>query len=170
MNLKNRKIELNVRNKLITTSTAPTYRTMINNYDSITFSDNNMVIKGTSYNYGGTYDKPNYITRTLILENTTTYETYAFDLASTNNGSYVVTSPDNKSKDYAWFNKEIDVSELPPGTYSMVIYTKTIDAEDYGELNYLFGVINSQTKEINNKKYTTSINNSRNNRIELIVE
>ena len=49
---------------------------MINNYDSITFSDNNMVIKGTSYNYGGTYDKPNYITRTLILENTTTYETF----------------------------------------------------------------------------------------------
>ena len=52
----------------------------------------------------------------------------------------------------------------------MNIYTKTQDAEDYGELNYLFGVINSQTKEINNKKYTTSINNSRNNRIELIVE
>ena len=91
-------------------------------------------------------------------------------LLTTNNGSYVVTSPDNKSKDYAWFNKEIDVSELPAGTYSMNIYTKTQDAEDYGELNYLFGVINSQTKEINNKKYTTSINNSRNNRIELIVE
>ena len=170
MNLKNRKIELNVRNKLITTQTAPTYRTMINNYDSITFSDNNMVIKGTSYNYGGTYDRPNSIRRTLILENTSTYETFAFDLGSTNNGSYVVTSPDNKSKDYAWFNKEIDVSELPAGTYSMNIYTKTQDAEDYGELNYLFGVINSQTKEINNKKYTTSINNSRNNRIELIVE
>jgi hypothetical protein len=170
MNLKNRKIELNVRNKLITTSTAPTYRTMINNYDSITFSDNNMVIKGTSYNYGGTYDKPNYITRTLILENTTTYETFAFDLSSTNNGSYTVTSPDNKSKDYAWFNKEIDVSELPQGTYSMNIYTKTQDAEDYGELNYLFGVIKSQSKEINNKTYTTSINKNRNNRIELIVE
>ena len=170
MNLKNRKIELNVRNRLVTTSTAPTYRTMINNYDSITFSDNNMVIKGTSYNYGGTYDRPNSIRRTLILENISTYETFAFDLGSTNNGSYVVTSPDNKSKDYAWFNKEIDVSELPTGTYSMNIYTKTQDAEDYGELNYLFGVINSQTKEINNKKYTTSINNSRNNRIELIVE
>ena len=170
MNLKNRKIELNVRNKLITTSNAPTYRTMINNYDSITFSDNNMVIKGTSYNYGGTYDKPNYITRTLILENTTTYETFAFDLSSTNNGSYVVTSPDNKSKDYAWFNKEIDVSKLPAGTYSMNIYTKTQDAEDYGELNYLFGVIKSQSARINNKTYTTSINKNRNNRIELIVE
>jgi hypothetical protein len=66
--------------------------------------------------------------------------------------------------------KEIDVSELSPGTYSMNIYTKTQDAEDYGELNYLFGVIKSQSTRINNKTYTTSINNSRNNRIELIVE
>ena len=78
--------------------------------------------------------------------------------------------PDNKSKDYAWFNKEIDVSELSPGTYSMNIYTKTQDAEDYGELNYLFGVIKSQSARINNKTYTTSINKNRNNRIELSVE
>lgn len=170
MNLKNRKIELNVRNKLVTTSNAPTYRTMINNYESITFNNNNMKIVGTSYNYGGTYNQPNSIRRTLILENTSTYETYAFDLGSTNNGSYEVTSQDNKSKEYAWFNKEIDVSNLSPGTYSMIIYTKTTDAEDYGELNYVFGVIRSQTTEINNKTYTTSINKNRNNRIELIVE
>ena len=52
----------------------------------------------------------------------------------------------------------------------MNIYTKTQDAEDYGELNYLFGVIKSQSARINNKTYTTSINKNRNNRIELIVE
>ena len=171
LSLKTKKIELNIRKgNLITTKTSNTFRNMINNYDDIKFVDGKLKLIGTSYNYDGTYNDSTKITRKLILENTTTYQRYTYDLGSTKDGSYAVTSTDNKSKEYAWYNKTVDVKDLPKGTYSMIVYTKTTDSEDYGEINDIFGSINKAEATINNKKYKVSLNKERLNRIELIVE
>ena len=129
-----------------------------------------MVIKGTSYNYGGTYSNALSITRKLIVENTTTYQQYYYDLNATNQGLYEVQLDDNKDKSFAWFDKDVDITNLPVGTYSIFIYTKTSDLADYGELSDYFGILPNTTKTINNKKYTVKTNKSKNNRIEIIVE
>lgn len=170
LSLRTKQMELSIRDELITTSTANTFRNMINDYEDIVFDGNNMNIKGTSYNYGGTYSDSSKITRKLILENVDTYEQYTYNIGSTNKGSYKVTSTDNKSKEYAWYDKEVDISNLPKGTYSMIVYTKTIDSEDYGEISDAFGTISKKENTINKKKYSVSLNKERQNRIELIVE
>lgn len=171
LSLKTKRIELNIReDNLITTKTANTFRNMINNYDDIKFIDGKLQLIGTSYNYDGTYNDVSKITRKLILENTTTYERYTYDLGSTKDGSYTVTSTDNKSKNYAWYNAKINIKDLPKGTYSMIVHTKTSDSEDYGEIVDIFGSINKAEATINNKKYKVSLNKERLNRIELIVE
>ncbi|MDD5887952.1 MAG: DUF5011 domain-containing protein [bacterium] len=169
--LKSKAIELNIRKgSLITTKTSNTFRNMINNYDDMQFVNNKLQIIGTSYNYGGSYDKVTEITRKLILENTTTYEHYVYNLGSTKNGSYNVTSQDGKSKLYAWYNKTIDISKVPRGTYAMIVYTKTYDSEDYGEINDIFASINKAEATINDKTYRITLNKERFNRIELVVE
>lgn len=171
LSLKSKKIELNVRKgSLITTSTSNTFRNMINNYDDIKFVDGKLQLIGTSYNYDGTYDSLTKISRKLIIENTKTYERFTYNLGATSKGSYSVTSTDNKSKKYAWYNRAIDISNLPKGTYSLIVYTKTTDSEDYGEINDIFGMINKAEETINGKKYKISLNKNRLNRIELIVE
>ena len=95
---------------------------------------------------------------------------YYYDLTSTNKGSYKVTCSDNKSKDYAWYDSDIDITNLPIGTYSLSVYTKTTDAADYGEVTDYFGILEDTTKTINNKKYTIRTNTSNNNRVEIVVE
>ena len=168
---KKREIELNIRkDKLITTSVSNTFRNMTNNYDSIDFIDNKLKIVGTSYNYGIRYKQEDNIERKLILENTNNFKQYTYDIGSTKDGSYEVKISDNIDKSYAWYDSLIDVSNLEKGTYAMIVYTKTKDVEDYGEIVNIFGTINSKTASINNKKYTTTINLKRNKRIELVVE
>lgn len=171
LSLKSKKIELNIRQGgLITTATANTFRNMVNDYDNMKFVNNKLQLIGTSYNYDGTYSSPIQIKRKLILENTKTYKQYSYDIGSTNKGSYQVTSTDNKDKSYAWYNTTIDISDLPKGTYSMIIHTKTIDSEDYGEITDIFAAINKAEATINNKNYRISLNKERQNRIELIIE
>ena len=106
----------------------------------------------------------------MILENTKTFEQYTYDIGSTKDGSYKVISSDKLSKEYAWYNATIDVSSLPKGTYSMLVYTKTKDSEDYGEINDIFGMINKAEMTANGKNYRINLNKQRMNRIELIIE
>ena len=171
LSLKSKKIQLSVRKgNIITTSTSNTFRNMVNDYDDMEFVNNKLQIKGTSYNYGGTYSESSKIIRTLILEETTSYKQYTYDLGSTNLGSYKVISTDSKDKSYAWYNKSIDVSNLPKGTYSMIVYTKTTDSEDYGEICDIFASINEDEATISGKKYKITLNKSKQNRIELVVK
>ena len=167
-NLKSQAIELQVRDKLYTLSEAPTYRNMINDYEEIKFVDNKLSILGYSYNYGGTYSDSKSITRKLILENTVTYEAFEFDLGSAN-GPYKLTSKDNLDKTYAWYQKEIDISNLEKGTYSLIVYTKTSNAEDYGEVRDMFDILN-ETSVIDDKNYTITYNRLRQDRLELTVK
>ena len=167
--LKSKAISLSVRKSLITSSESPTFRNMINDYNNIDFKNNMMNISGTSYNYGGNYSDSSNIKREIIFENTLTFDQYKFELGSTNKGSYEVTSFDKLSKEYSWFNKSIDVSNLPKGTYSMIIHTKAFDVDDYGDLVDMFGSADANSV-INSKSYRITTNSSRNDRLELIIK
>lgn len=167
---KAQEIELNIRESLITTSTSNTYRNMINNYDDISFVDKKLKLVGTSYNYGISYEQNSVLERSVIFEETTSFKQYKFDLGSTNKGSYDVLTSDNKNKDFVWYDKSLDISSLEKGRYAIIVYTKTKDVADYGEVSDVFGMINDASAVINNKKYSIILNKERNNRIELIVE
>ena len=167
-NLKTQAIELNIRDELYTTSEAPTYRNMINEFEEIKFINNKLYIQGYSYNYNGLYNNQLSITRKVIIENNKTYKQEIFDVASTK-GPYTLTTKDNKDKTYAWYEKELDISKLEKGTYSIMVYTKTSNAEDFGELSDMFESI-KETATINNKKYTVTYNKDKQDRIEITVE
>lgn len=171
MNSKKREIELNIRkDKIITTSVSNTYRNMVNNYDDIKFIDNKLNIIGTSYNYGIKYTEDTFVERKLVLEDTKTYKQYTYNIGFTKDGSYQVKVTDNIDKTLAWYNSTIDISNLEKGTYSMIVYTKTKDVEDYGEIVDIFASINEASATINGKNYKVQVNTKRNNRIELVVE
>ena len=104
----------------------------------------------------------------IIIENTTTFKQYIYDLGSTK-GPFDIKTLDGKDKTYAWFEKEVDISKLEKGNYSIYIYTKTTNATNYDEITDMFRSIN-ETKKINNKQYQLSYNKNRNNRIEITVK
>lgn len=165
---KTKEMILEVRDKLYTTSEAPTSRNMVNGYEEVLFKNNKLYLYGYSYDINGVYDKQSSITRKLVLENTTTYNQTTLDLGSAK-GPFTIETLDKKDKTYAWFEKELDISNLEKGTYTLLIYTKTSNAENYDELQDRFRLINS-TITINNKKFTIKYNKDRQNRVELIVE
>lgn len=167
-NLKTQQMELNIRDELYTTSEAPTYRNMINEFEDIRFNNNKLYIQGYSYNYNGIYNNQLLITRKVIIENTKTFNQEVFDVGSTE-GPYTLSTKDNKDKTYAWYEKELDIANLEKGTYTILVYSKTSNAEDYGELSDMFEDINI-TKTINNKKYTITYNEDKQDRIEITVE
>ncbi len=164
-----KEVLLSIRDELITTKSANTFRNMINDYDSIEFVDGKLHLTGTSYNYGGTYAKESDITRKVIFENVDTFKRYSFDIGSTSLGSYKVTSSDKKDKKFVWYDKTIDISSLEKGTYSMIIYTKTIDSEDYGDVTDMLMLLEDMTAKIGDKNIKITLNEERLNRIELVV-
>ena len=166
--LKTQAIELSVRDELYTTSESPTYRNMTNEFENIKFQNNKLYIQGFSYNYNGIYDNQLNITRKIIFENTKTYQQTVFDLGSAK-GPYVLNTKDKLDKTYAWYAKELDISSLEKGTYSVLVYTRTSNAEDYGELEDMFAELNENTN-INGKTYTITYNGSRLDRVELSVK
>ena len=165
---KSKEIELSVRDELYTTTEAPTSRNMVNGYEDISFNNNKLYLYGYSYDYNGTYNNNLSITRKVILERTDNYNIKSYDLGSTT-GPFKIETLDKKDKTYAWFEKEIDISDLEKGTYSLLIYTKTSDATNYDELTDMFRSIKDQTT-IGDKTYRIYYNKERNNRIEIEVK
>ncbi len=161
-------IELEIRDELITESSSPTYRDMVNEFDTVEFRNNKLYMLGFSYNYKGTYSTQLNINRKLILENIDTYKTYTYDLGSTK-GPFTITTSDKLDKTYAWYEKELDIANLEKGTYRVLVYTKTSNAEDYGELTDMFEILN-ETSTINSKKYTVTYNKDRLDRLEITVK
>ena len=165
---KAKEIVLSVRDELYTTNESPTSRNMVNGYDSVEFKNNKLYLYGYSYDIDATYNDQSKITRKLILENNNTYKQTISDLGSVK-GPFAIETFDKKDKTYAWFEKEIDVSNLAKGSYTILIYTKTTNSENFDELQDRFRFVDS-TATINNKKYTVKYNKNRQNRIELTVE
>ena len=166
---KTKGIEISIRDELYTTSEAPTYRNMINDFDTIEFKNNKLYILAYSYNYNGTYDKQDNIKRTLILENQKNYKQEYIDLGSIK-GPFDITVQDKKDKTYVWYEKEISLENLEEGTYTLQVYTKTKDAEDYGEITDSFGSFKTKEIKVGDRRYQIRINKDRENRVELVVE
>lgn len=170
--LKTIPIELFVRNNgLINDKVTPTSDNMINQYQSISLENGLLKLYGSSFNVGGNYNTSVNVERSIIFENTTTYERYKFDLGYIDNGEYKITLlvPDNLDKTRAWFNKSIDISNLNKGTYAIYIETKT-NVEDYGELNDIFQREIKSTMSCNDKTYSLKINDKQRFRVELEIK
>ena len=110
----------------------------------------------------------------LIFENTDTFEQKRFNVGSITTPIYPISlvkaDKFGKTKDRAWFDKIIDISDLENGTYAIYISTKS-NISDYGELNdLLFQSLDDSKAEINGKTFTFKRNSKKRNRIELIVE
>ena len=170
---KNIPIEIFVRDSgSIANKTMDSYNNMINNFSIIELSDGKMYVKGFSYNVDVDYSEKASVSRRLILENNSTYETKYFDLDTLDAGDYLVTLrvDDNKSKQRAWYDGSIDISSLGIGEYSIYIETNTKEGSDYSELNDIF------VKELPGPTTTNDLsisflnNEAKRNRIELKID
>ena len=68
-----------------------------------------------------------------------------------------------------WFNKAIDINNIPKGTYSIIIHTKTDKVDDYGDLTDMFSSV-SLEHNMNSKNYNVSVNQNREKRVELTIK
>lgn len=166
-------IELIVRSeKLANKTSSPVY----NQYDTfrvLEFTDAGLHLKGVSYSYGMDLSSNKDVTREIIFENISDYKlTYRYKLDSTLDGLYKVVLPvdDSLNKDRAWYDKTVDITNIPVGRYVIYITTSSniTDISEFTEK--LNRDISNITYTKDNKKYRFEINQNRGNRIELIVE
>ena len=167
---RNAAIQMFVRDSLIGTKTSKINTNMNNEYSSISFNNQNLVIRGASYVVGGNYASDVDVKRTLTLENTNTYKRYTYDIGSITNGDYTIELrvPDGFDKTRSWFETNIDVKDLPEGTYTINLATSS-NIADFGELQDLFNRKIDTSTELNGKRYTFNVNRDKRFRIELIV-
>jgi len=166
-------LEIFIRDEgLISSSIPPTKDNMINTYHTIDFNNNLLNIRGTSFNIGANYATDQVVTRKIILENNETFERFEFESNYIDNGDYkiVLRLPDGLDKTRAWFDSNVDVSQLKSGTYVIYIKTKTGNIEDYGELTDIF--MRELNKEVilGDKKVYLKLNKDKRMRLELVVE
>ena len=109
-------------------------------YTSSTIEKGKLRIRGNTYNIGISYGSNNNVTRKLVLENNETFERFIYDIGYITNGDYQIKLrvPDGKDKTKAWFDAEIDISDLPLGNYSIYVLTTSDDFSDFGELTDIF--------------------------------
>ena len=165
-------LELIVRSEQIGNKTADSIYNSYNQYRTLEFTNDKLHIKGTAYSYGMNLSISSMVDRKIIFENTTTYDKYTYNLGSITNGLYKVgtTLGDNLDKTRAWFDTEIDITNIPKGNYAIYI-SNVANISDYGELNELLGKdISNVILEKDNKTYSFEVNNSNRYRIELNIE
>lgn len=164
--LKTVPLELFVRDKVVADKNYPTIDNMFNSYRILDLEGNSLRLRGSSFNVQGNY--ANSVKRQIIFENQSTYETYSYDVGSTNKGDYTLTLKvdDGKSKAHGWFDKTIDLSGLKPGTYTIYMATQAPGANDFAELNNIFA---SELNE-SSGRYQLKLNTAMRNRVELIVK
>ena len=143
-------------------------------FEEISFKNNKLHIVAASYSVGLDMRKTNTIlSRELIFENIDTFEQKRFSVGSLDTPIYPISLVNKdkfgKTKDRAWFDKTIDISDLDKGTYAIYIATKS-NINDYGELNdLLFQSLDKAKATIDGKTFTFKKNDNKRNRIELIV-
>ncbi len=164
-------VQLFVREKALGEKTVSSRYNLGNEYSSIKFVGNNLIIRGASHSIGGDYSPKTEVTRKLILENTKTFQRNEYDIGSITNGDYTIELrvSDGKDKTRAWFETtNVDVSSLEKGTYVIYIATKS-NVSDYGELQDIFNNKIKATTTINGKNYSLQVNKEKRYRIELKV-
>lgn len=168
---RNAPIQLFVREKLLTDKTADSNYNIYNEYSSINIKNDILNIRGASHIIGGNYSKDTEVKRTLVFENINTYERFTYDIGSITSGDYTIElrASDGFDKTKAWYETAINISELPVGTYSILIATSS-NISDFGELQDIFNRKIDITSNINGKKYSFNINTEKRYRVELKVE
>ena len=164
-------VELKVRDEAIADKNSSYIYNQYTKYIKFEFSDNYLYLRGNSYSYGMNLSKDTKVTRNIIFEDKSTYKKYTKSLDSITNGNYQVFLPveDNLDKTKAWFDKKIDISDIPEGEYVIYITTSS-NITDYSEFTEKLGrSLDSVKKTINGKNYSFSINLSKGNRIEMKV-
>ena len=163
-------IELIIRNDTLATKNTNAYYNQFDTYRNIEFKNNKLYLRGLSYSYGMDLSKNARISRIIIFENITNYQRYTYDLDSITTGNYKAQLPqdDKLDKTRAWYDKEIDISNIPKGHYVIYIATSS-NVTDIAEFSEKLSREITSTATINNKEYSFSINRERGNRIELDV-
>ena len=143
--------------------------------EEVELNDKYLHLKGASYSVDVDMNNDAKISRQIIFENVDTFEKFTFDLGYINKGSFTIelVAPDKfgVEKPLAWYDSNIDISELPKGKYAIYITNKS-NISDYGELSdvLLFTSFDKAHGSINGKKYKLYLNDKVRYRVELEVE
>ena len=165
-------VEFIVRSEEIASKNTNSIYTSYNDYTKFEIKNNKLHINGTSYSRGMNLSSNQNVERNIIFEDTTNYKKYKYELGSITNGLYKVgtTLGDGLDKTRAWYDKEIDISNIPKGNYAIYITTKS-NVTDYGELTeMLLRKLDNVVLNINGKKYTFIVNKKLRYRIEMNVD
>lgn len=168
----NAALELLIRTEKIASKTADSVYNQYNQYRTFAFEDNKLHIKGTSYSLGMDLALTAKVERQIIFENTTTFKKYTYDLDSITDGLYQVgaTLEDGYDKTRAWFDKKIDISNIPKGNYAIYLATKS-NISDFGELTeLLLRSLDDVVLEKNHRTYSFKVREDLRYRVELNVE
>ena len=162
-----------IRNSKIGTKETSAFTNQYSMFEELDFTnDNKLHIKAASYSVGVDMGINRNVDRKVIFENTRTFDKYEFNVGYIDNGPFeiqLITS-DSFGKNRAWFNKELDLSNIPKGNYAIYISNNS-NISDYGEFNeLLLRPITNKQVTINSKKYSLKVNNSERYRIELNVD
>ena len=165
-------LQLIIRSKKIAEKTANSVYNQYTQFRTLAFENNKLHIMGTAYSIGMDLAPTKEVKRQLIFENQANHKTYSYDLASITDGLYTVgtTLGDNLDKTRAWFDKSIDITNIPEGTYTIYIATQS-NVKDYSELEELLQRdLSNVVLEANGRKYTFKVNSANRYRVELIVK
>ena len=158
-----------VRDSLISLDVPKTIDPMYNFFTNMKLDNSKLTIKGTSHSYGVNFGVNETLTRKLVLENTSDFTRYEFDLGSITNGDYQVTLivSDNLDKTRAWYNNTVDLSEVKSGNYIVYLKNTVNNITYYGEL---IDVAYTDFSKINNENYIFKRNDDIRLRVELEVK
>ena len=166
-------VEIKVREDLLADKTSSYIYNQYDKYTEFNFTEDNMLhLRGNSYSYGADLSPSQKVTRKIIFENVDTYKVYTKNLGSITTGNYTVVLPvdDNLDKTRAWYDQNIDISDIENGRYVIYITTSS-NITDISEMTEKLGRnLDDVRKTINGKTYRFTINKSYGNRIEMIVE
>lgn len=166
-------IELKVRDELLAEKTSSYIYNQYDKYTEFNFTeDKKLHLRGNSYSYGADLSESQKVTRKILFENVDNYKLYTKELGSITTGNYNVVLPkdDNLDKTKAWYDNNIDVSDIEKGRYVIYITTSS-NITDIAEMTEKLGRnLDDVTATIDGKKYNFTINKERGNRIEMIVE
>ena len=167
-------MELMVREEgLIASKNNPTIDNMYNQLYSIELNNTKLSITASSHNVGGDYGIDSNIERYMTFENVITKEKFLTrDIGYITNGPYKISLKvdDGFDKTKAWYSTEIDLKDLQPGTYAIIVRTKTNNIDDYGEI---YDILNSNLELSSNeggKKISVRVNKNIRYRIEVTIE
>ncbi len=166
-----RDLELVIRDQKLANKTTDALSNQYGQYEDLKFVNNKLYIYGNAFSTGMNLSNSVKVTRKIIFENKNTYQSYSYNLSKATKKLYEVKLPvsDKLSKENAWYEGTLDISNLDVGEYSIYITTAS-NVEDIGELNeQLFRDLEKVKATINNKKYQFRVNYNKRYRVELII-